>query len=294
MKIYSIILSVSFLFLVSAPHEMIAQTGSDPVFVKIDRKLGKVTHHRVLEHETLYSISRRYGVPAETIMQANPKVRPHSKKLPPVVSIPISDKMILTRIPLFKNKNDYLPVYYTALKKDNLFKISRQYFDIPTNLLANRNNIKENRIREGQTLHIGWLKRVFTPLDIERGRLQGEENQERIIARKDKTPYQIEFEEMGGADIPSKNTVAYWRADATTKGYFVMHRSAPERSIIEIVNPLSATTIYAKVIARIPDHLYAKEIDMVVSREVAEELQARDQKFFVRSRYVNPRTSASR
>ncbi len=291
MKIYSIILSISFLFLTVAPFELFAQQGSDPVFVKVDRKLGKVTHHRVLEHETLYSISRRYGVAAETIMQANPKVRPHSKKLPPVLSIPISDKMIITRIPLFKNKNDYLPVYYTALKKDNLFKISRQYFDIPTNLLANRNNIKGNRIREGQTLHIGWLKRVFTPLDIERGRLQGEE---KIIARKDKTPYQVEFEEMGGADLTSKNAVAYWKADASTKGYFVMHRSAPERSIIEIVNPLSATTIYAKVIARIPDHLYAKEIDMVVSREVAEELQARDQKFFVRSRYVNPRTSASR
>lgn len=291
MKLYSIILSASFLILTCIAHETFAQSGSDPVFVKIDRKLGKVTHHRVLEHETLYSISRRYGVPAETIMQANPKVQPHSKKLPPVLSIPISDKMILTRIPLFKNKNDYLPVYYTALKKDNLFKISRQYFDIPTNLLANRNNISGNRIREGQTLHIGWLKRVFTPLDIERGRLQGEE---KIIARKDKTPYQVEFEEMGGADLTSKNTVAYWKADATTKGYFVMHRSAPERSIIEIVNPLSATTVYAKVIARIPDHLYAKEIDMVVSREVAEELQARDQKFFVRSRYVNPRTSASR
>ena len=291
MKIYSLILSVIFLFHMRAAHETFAQSGSDPVFVKIDRKLGKVTHHRVLAHETLYSISRRYGVPAETIMQANPKVRPHSKKLPPVLSIPISDKMILTRIPLFKNKNDYLPVYYTAQKKDNLFKISRQYFDIPTNLLSNRNNIKGNRIREGQTLHIGWLKRVFTPLDIERGRLQGEE---KIIARKDKTPYQVEFEEMGGADLPSKNTVAYWKADATTKGYFVMHRSAPERSIIEIVNPLSATTVYAKVIARIPDHLYAKEIDMVVSREVAEELQARDQKFFVRSRYVNPRISASR
>ena len=67
-----------------------------------------------------------------------------------------------------------------------------------------------------------------------------------------------------------------------------------EKSIIEITNPLSGSPVYAKVIGRIPPHLYPAEVDMVMSRETAGALHALDQKFFVRCRYLVERHSASR
>jgi len=265
--------------------------GLAGAYITVDPKLGKVIHHELASNQTIYSIARQYGIEESRILEANPgSSRNH---LPSQVLIPIDNEDIVLRLPIFRNKEKYLPLYYQVRKKDNVFRISRVYFDMPTNLLENRNNLTEAKLSIGQSLQIGWLKRSFDELIVNSGSLfTGKElPPESELSKK----YQERFEqEYVGLTLIPKNEVAHWKESETTKGIFVMHRHARQQSIIQIENPMSGVTAYAKVIGNIPEHLYPKEIDMVLSKELAVLLGAKDPKFFVRSRYKSSQASASR
>ena len=285
----------SVFFMVFLTITMAQEPVAEHAFVKIDPKLGKVVYHRVLNNQTLYGIARSYGVSQQAILKVNPALKHHQIQLPPILTIPISDEQIVVRLPLFKNRNEFLPVYYQVQTKDNLFRVSRVYFNIPTNLLANRNDVDSEQLKVGQTLHIGWIKRDFDPLIVATGKIIDPDDVPGINNPESKSELGLRFaQEYATTDLISKNEVAFWKATGGAKGYFVMHRHADQQSIIEIKNPMYDVTIYAKVVGIIPDHLYPKEVDMVISQEVAQALGAVDTKFFVRSRYKASRASASR
>jgi LysM repeat protein len=256
----------------------------DGIFVEMDKKLGKITYHRTHHQETLYGVARLYNVQPSAIKKYNPKSFRKSSNLPPVLKIPIFDDQIIYRIPIFKSKRDYIPVYYEAQPKDNLFRVSRIYFSMPTNLLKNRNRLNKDALKKGQVLHIGWMQKTVVPLLVEIGK---EKHREPEIAGPAQYGQMFEKQE-GQKGVRDKNEVAFWnKENQSAKGYFVMHRFAEEKSIIEITNPMFDTKVYAKVIGNIPDHLYPKEIDMVVSGEIASSLKVMDARFFVRSRYIS-------
>jgi LysM repeat protein len=288
-RVHLILISLSF----GALHAQNQIT--DAAFIKVDPKLGKVIYHRVTDHQTLYAISRGYGVSEQSILNINPVLQKDATQLPEVLKIPVSTDQIMHRLPLFKNKYEFLPVYYQVQKKDNLFRISRVYFDIPTNLLSNRNNLKDENLKEGQTLHIGWLKQTYEPLMVHEGKILDSVEREKEDGAIIKDDLASRFQkESEGTSLVNKNEVAFWKSTETTKGLFVMHRYAAQQSIIEIKNPMSDATAYAKVIGSIPEHLYPKEVDMVISRDVAQILGAVDPRFFVRSRYKSSMVSVSR
>lgn len=288
-RLYLILISLSFGVL-QAQNQII-----DAAFIKVDPKLGKVIYHRVHDHQTLYAISRGYGVSEQSILDINPVLQKDASQLPEILKIPVSTDQIIHRLPLFKNKYEFIPVYYQAQKKDNLFRISRVYFDIPTNLLSNRNNLKAENLKEGQTLHIGWLKQTYEPLMVHVGKIVDPGEVEKEDGANNKDDLATRFKnDSEGISLVNKNEVAFWKSTETTKGLFVMHRYAAQQSIIEIKNPMTDVTAYAKVIGSIPEHLYPREIDMVISKDVARILGAVDPRFFVRSRYKSSMVSVSR
>lgn len=291
---HTLYLKTIFLLVLMTGTLLVSAQGqiADAAFVKIDPKLGKVVYHRVLQNQTLYGIARGYGITVDKIVSANPPLQKDLNDVPAVIKIPISDGQIQYRLPFFKNKNEYLPVYYQVQKKDNVFRVSRVYFDMPTNLLSNRNRLQNDKLSIGQTLHIGWIKSDYDPLIVSDGKLKNDPVEKDSIINLDLA--QRFREEYEGSSLIDKNEVAFWKANEKSKGYYIMHRYAPQQSIIEIKNPMYDVTVYAKVIGTIPEHLYPKEVDMVISKDVAEALGAVDPKFFVRSRYKPDRASASR
>jgi len=255
---------------------------SNAITVEYDDKLGKVIFHRVSAYDTPYSLARIYGTTKETLRKLNPGM--DSRQMPKLIKVPLAEERMVYRLPLFRNKRDYIPVIYKAKPKDNLFRISRIYFDMSTAMLKNRNRIRENNLSRGQILKIGWIKMPEDDLLV----LSGERVEETPGINEVDQRYKTQFlDGLKGDTPPSKNEVAFWKKDAPASGFFVMHRKASERSYIEITNPLSSSRIYAKVIGKIPENLYPEEVDMVMSSELAEALGAKDVKFFVRSRYAN-------
>ncbi len=272
----------------------ILANAQNEAFIKIDSKLGKVIHHSVHDNQSLYSIARSYGVTQRDLIRTNPNLKVDQRILPGTIVIPVDDKNIISRIPLLRRKEEFLPVYYKVKKRENLFRISRQYFDIPTNLLATRNDLDDQELSEGQVLHIGWLKKSFGPLKILAGKRYEDipEEPESLASRSFRLKFEADYQ---GVDLKIMNEVAQWKeSEQEGKGLFVLHRTAQKNRIIEINNPMSDQTVYAKIIGNIPTHLYPPEIDLVISRDLAEALEAVDSKFFVRTRYQKSKSAVAR
>ncbi len=259
----------------------------EPVLVQIDHKLGKVVNHRVSDHETLYGLSGIYGVDLASIHLLNPEIDDNRQLLPPLVKIPITDSQILYQLPQQGHRHHYIELYYRVKKKDNLFRISRRYFDLPTSLLIERNSLQNQDLQEGQILHIGWIQWKKKPLAIAIGR----EYQGEVEQTHSDHPFEAQFKNH---HMVSTNEVAFWNTGSKATGIYVLHRKAPPETIIEITNPMHQSIIYAKVIGRLPEKLYGKEIDMVVSPDLARALGVVDPKFFVYCRYQGAGLGVSR
>ena len=80
--------------------------------------------------------------------------------------------------------------------------------------------------------------------------------------------------------------IAMWNKNSSDKSNsFVLHASAKINSIIELYNPLTKRTAYAKVIAHIPDNTYQSDISILISPKVAERLGALDERFKIKMIY---------
>ncbi len=107
-------------------------------------------------------------------------------------------------------------------------------------------------------------------------------------AVKDKT---IETNEETTILEPTKKSitesgVAIWNKMASDKiNSFVLHPTAKINSVIELYNPLTKRTAYAKVIAHIPDNTYESDVAILLSPRVAERLGALDERFKIQMTY---------
>lgn len=260
----------------------------DSVFVSIHKKRAKVVMHKVKVFETLYSISRFYGVDLDEINEHNPKIK-STVHLPEEIEIPIHDDQVIYSLPSRNGQNKYVKLYYRVKMKDNLFQISRVKFDLPTKLLMHRNRLESENLQTGQVLHIGWIEQDITPLLV----IEGKTKEHNIPS--DPFSYHAQFEEaMSSGKVIDENQVALWNtAMEGSKGFLVMHRTVPEKTIIELRNPMSGVTAYGRVIGLIPESLYPEEVDMIVSTDLAKQLKVLDPRFFVQVRYADGRLSAN-
>ena len=84
----------------------------------------------------------------------------------------------------------------------------------------------------------------------------------------------------------TQGATAYWNKNQSSKkGFYILHKTLPVESYIQIMNPVTHQTVLAKVVGKIPDNIYSPEISLVVTTEVAEALGAIDKKFYTRITY---------
>ena len=76
---------------------------------------------------------------------------------------------------------------------------------------------------------------------------------------------------------------AYWNKNRSSKkGFYLLHKTLPVNTLIQINNPVTQQTVLAKVVGKIPDNIYSPEISVVVTTEVARALGVIDQKFYTK------------
>jgi len=251
-------------------------TSRDSILLTVEEG-KKFIHHPIKPKQTLFSISRYYNIGLEELFELNPTFRNDpTLRIGSRVKIPIPNKAIKR----YKSSSfvaaGNTSIYYVVQPGDNLYQISKRYFEMPIDSVAKRNRLKNNSIKPGQRLLMGWMGTEGFHTDWRPARPVTESDVLKTHYNEGKKNKK-ETEAQG---------VCFWPKDSKEKGsLYALHRDAKIGSIIYVNNPMSNRTVYAKVIGRIPEG-YERNIEVVLSPEAARKLGARDPRFFVKTKYL--------
>jgi LysM repeat protein len=345
----------------------------DTIIVNLDETYGKFMNHLVEKKQTLFSLANAYGIDLYDVYDYNPFLKTRILTANDIIRIPLANDHIITdESQLLPNKK-YHPVYYIIKPKDNLYRISKVYFNMSFDDLMTRNKLTSHTILVGQRLMIGWFdptKKEDGVPDYKPEIVKTEQNNlQKTWTEANPNPFIVEYKAIdldapewkrkyateeaspdhiiptnraineinikerispkkeesdlttagvtgnastksttatrsildnpnaeSSANLKTKvlkrkmittNGVAQWAKSASsTNDLYVLHPTAPVNSVVEITNPMTHRTIYAKVLSNMPYKLYTDDISVVVSPGVANLLGAIDSRFYVKLRFV--------
>ncbi len=248
-------------------------TYKDTVFISLDPKTSeKIYEHTVQEGQTLYSLARHYGLNEEELYPYNPNLKSNAIGNGKKIRVPIPN----VAIKRFKTANfkrwQYAPVMFRVKQGDNIYKIAKTLFHMPIDSVVKWNNLKSPVIAPNQLLHVGWININGVP-DSMRALRKGK------IATREKA-LQTKFEKQKTSK--QQRGAAFWqtKGNANTDLY-CLHRTAPNGSILEVTNMMNKKSVFARVIGKIPDNYFGKDVIIIVAPSVAKLLGAHDARFFV-------------
>lgn len=256
-------------------------TWQDTVFLEFSSYNEKIFQHYIAPKQTLYSISKFYGLSLEELYYYNPDLRDRAVSIGQAIRIPVPNKSIIRyKIPGFQEWR-HVPICYRIKKGDTMYNISKRIFKMPVDTVMVRNQLTSFELSIGQVLQLGWMSIEGIPEHHRKFRGHPIWKKNDVMRRKYDNNKQVkkEYQQRG---------VAYWQKESTVKGeeMFALHRNAPINSIIAVTNPMKKRTVYVRVIGRIPGSVYGDNVITVLSPSAAKMLGAKDSKFYVKVRYT--------
>jgi LysM repeat protein len=262
-------------------------TKSDTVIMGYDSDDGAYVYHTVKKYQSIYRLVNFYQANMDTTLEWN-NLRPgRPLQIGSELRIPMNPENVTTSFfgrSIFKNYNK---VYVRMAKDQSIYSLSRA-FDVGVGTVERRNDLKAENLPPNSILRIGWFPRegLYDPkttAEMEKDGLDREKLEGEFEAGIEKGTYK---EDRG---------VAFWNKNATEEsGFFALHKYAEVGSYIEVTNPMFGTKVFAKVVGRIPDNSYPEEILTILSYEAAEELRAKDARFFVKIRYLQSNSTTGK
>lgn len=296
-------------------------TNGDKIRIELTGNSNFIYVHEIEKGQSLYALSKIFNIPINQLYDIN-KLNPESTiSIGQQIKVPVIDDNLFKGTSLSGLKHGhYIPVYYQTKPKDNLFRISRVYFNQATEDLVKRNNFLNNNLSLGQDILIGWF-----PIHDYAPNVRQEEFEEEFETQSESESATVNEEEQPSVqldidnktlDIDSesiqdslaivnypvgfnltllgsllysdnmqeikKSEVANWDKSMPDNGtVFVLHRNAIIDSYIEMYNPTMKRSVRAKVIGRIPYGAYTNDVDLVLSPRAAKQLRALDNRFKV-------------
>ena len=220
------------------------------------------------QYGTLYNIAKTFSIPLTRIQDANSVVDASEIAPDKVLYIPINTSYI-------KNSagTERVKLVYVVKQGETLYRISKTYFNRSVADVSELNDLANASISIGKKIVIGYY--------LPENELDKVEQEEEIVEVKiPEAPNVVWVKERG---------IATWNQVQMRGGRkFVLHNTAKLNTEVEIYNPLMRRTIHAKVVGRIPEGTYAKDVDILVSPAVAQSLGALDARFMVELKYAIP------
>lgn len=254
-------------------------TAKDTVRLALGPAGEKMVEHRMKQKQTLYSLARFYGISVEELYFYNPGLKEKTVSTGQLVQVPVPNAAIKRYKEKGFSAKEHAPVYYKVRKGDTMYRISKVHFRMPVDTIKQRNKMTTDVLKEGQMLLVGWMSVKGVPEDL---RGSADSALDRGSAALGKL-YQIEAAVKKEYNQQGK---AFWQKNSKEdSNLYALHRDAPLNSIIRVTNPMNNGVVYVKVIGRIPDTVYEKEVIVVLSPMAAKQLGAQDIRFFARVKY---------
>ena len=250
----------------------------DTVFLSIGMLGEKVLVHQMEKKQTLYSLSKFYGLSVEELYYFNAGLKERSVALGELIRVPVPNRAIARYKTADFNPNEYVPVFYTVKKGDTMYRISKHHFRMPMDTIKARLGQEGHDLKPGQLIPVGWMSVHGIPEEL-REFVGGP------LERRNNALRQIYSRESSGSGREQRG-VACWQTDSKEDSdLYALHREAKRNSIIEVYNPMTNRNVYVKVIGRIPDTAYGNNVKVVLSPLAAKLLGAKDPRFFVKVKY---------
>lgn len=157
---FLLLIKLGFLFSVLFAQNETVIVDTSTTVQEIDGK--EYYLHEVLRGETLYSISRAYGVAVEAILQENPDLE-HGLRYDQVIKIPIlhqteTPRQLSVHAP--EPEGEYLE--HKVSRRETLFGLSQRY-GVPIEMILYYNPVARGGLKVGQLLRIPVLEDIEEP-----------------------------------------------------------------------------------------------------------------------------------
>ncbi len=251
----------------------------DSIIVEYEMMSGHlIFEYDLREDESLYGAGRFFGLDMDDVYLINPRFRlgyePGDK-----LRVPLPHSSLRTFIP-YDSINFYCPVYYTFKKGETIYGLVHRtlQLDSEQTLYINNPGLTANNVSVGQQLFVGWLS-----IEGITAEAQGEIEDPYV---RQNTALRERWNQVSrGRRLFSQKGKAAWTRQGDRNKFMALHRTAPLNSLIEIMDKRTNKTIYCRVVGRIPDQVYDKNVEVVVSPLLVKAFGVRDKFFYVEVRH---------
>lgn len=252
---------------------------SDTVTLYSDRASGHLLFdHYLAPKQTLFGVTKFYGLSLDEVYHLNPRLR-GGYEVGDKVRVVIPQTALR---PSFSPDSIawFVPVSYQMTKGETLFGLTRRTLGHPNDSIIRMLNptVDPERLQPGQILRVGFLKLDGIPPEM-----QAEVEDPYVI--RNRGMRELWNTRTQGKRMKSTNGKAAWTTKGDRNKWMVLHRTAPINSLIELEDPRSKKTLYARVVGRIPEKAYDSRVVAVVSPLLVKAFGVRDKEFYVRTRH---------
>jgi LysM repeat protein len=197
--------------------------------------------------------------------------------------------------PQKQNKEETQPIFYTVKDKETLYRVSVNNH-VSVENLKKWNKLTDNNISAGSRLIVGHeksdkdVKKTTTNkviASISSGLSPDEDYIDPKYKKEDKKSKRRDKNESVSKEIAEKG-IASWIDDGSviSNKSLALHKSAPAGTIIKITNTMNGKHQYVKVVGTLPADAENKEVDIKVTKTIAQKLGVLDKFFRVEMQYA--------
>jgi LysM repeat protein len=249
-------------------------------------KPSEGTIHKVAEKETLYSISRLYGISIEEIKLWNSLpdnsltlgqelVIKKKNAVQTPVSVPVETKTART--------------LHTVAPKETLYSIARQYGISPAQLKA-WNSLQTDELKIGQSLMV--VQPIYNKPDSFPSTETAELPKKPIdtpatpVATIEKVPtIKISESVRDGDEVVQSGLAELIEGTEGNRKYLALHRTAPVGAILKVRNEMNNREVFVRVMGKLPDNALTDKLVIKISKSAYDRLGAIDSRFRVEVTY---------
>lgn len=233
--------------------------------------------HHVKPKQTLYSISKYYGLEITDLMYYNPSLKT-GVEINQTIKIPVGSRDIKWKKTSKTIKWRMIEVVYVVKPKDTVYKIAKTKFGMELDSFRHLNNMTHDTLEIGDKVIVGWIDidgippkvgvRAWLPISLYNS------------YRKLKAIYLKNSQDKKKQEVTEKGP-AVWHKNQKTNNLYALHKTAPIGSVLKVTNPLNNRTLYVKVVGRMQTAGYRYDTVLVLSHGAAEALGGVNKSFRV-------------
>jgi LysM repeat protein len=265
----------------------IGQILKVPYTPRAPRKQANGNTHIVAEKETLFSISRQYGVSIDELKQWNNLT---DNGLALGQELVIKKKNTLAVSPPLEMKS--ARTVHTVAAKETMFSITRQY-GITVDQLREWNNLATDELKIGQALYVAqptYNQTQTTPttqtVPTQTAPVQIQ-NSPPVVVTPIETAPTIKISEgvRGSDEIIESGLAELIEGTEGNRKYLALHRTAPVGTILRIKNEMNSREVFVRVMGKLPDTGLTDKLVIKISKSAYDRLGAIDSRFRVEVTY---------